>query len=207
MMMDKIVWITLKLSCFRDYRPLTIHKVVEEIYMSYKKNYSSIGSIVPRLNKKWKVCWSTGRWKYRFKLLWAFPSSAKQSILLWLILHQALWNGSRAKKFNISNSLNTMCGKGEELEHMFAHYPSSTRFWITLQTYYSCYGLPPLSSGHVLVGTNNKLDDDYGKSSDLMSFGTYGNKGLMLSFHLPTWTIYFNVIRDYNVLSRTLSLS
>ncbi|MCO5573177.1 hypothetical protein L7F22_026943 [Adiantum nelumboides] len=47
-------------------------------------------------NRRWNVNWSRKQWTYRFKCLWAFPSSVLHSTFLWLITHKGIWTRAKA---------------------------------------------------------------------------------------------------------------
>ena len=80
-----------------------------------------------KLNQRWDTLLDRRQWYFKFFKLWAATISPKMSVHLWLILHQALWTGSRALKAKVGDGRCPRCRRSEEdIFHLFMDCPHNT---------------------------------------------------------------------------------
>ncbi|MCO5587212.1 hypothetical protein L7F22_041159 [Adiantum nelumboides] len=85
--------------------------------------------LIQKLNNRWGLSWTTNQWLYRFKVIWGLSKSVKQSVLLWLLAHQALWTGARAAKIGKGNGICQRCNSGiEDIHHLFFSCPFDLKY-------------------------------------------------------------------------------
>lgn len=73
-----------------------------------------------KLNEKWNTLYDRKQWYFKFTKLWSSVIPPKFSTHLWLIMHQGLWTGAKARRIGIGDGLCKRCRlETETLHHLF----------------------------------------------------------------------------------------
>lgn len=91
----------------------------KQIHDPYSKNGIQ-PPIHVKINERWGVCClDRKQWYLKSQMIWGNHKAPKKSCLLWLILHQGIWNAKRATKMGIGNGLCPRCmSKMESIQHL-----------------------------------------------------------------------------------------
>ena len=103
--------------------------------------------------------WSNKQWTYRFKTIWSFSSSPRRAILLWLIVHKAVWTGAKALKIGYGDGVCARCRVAQEdIRHLFFECPFNSKYLHVFNEYITRVRAPSLSAFEILLGECSHLD-------------------------------------------------
>lgn len=137
----------------------SITKVCSKIYKQYRLKEGVEDVLKKKLNLKWKLKWISKQWLYRIKFMSAYPAANKHSVLMWLILHQGVWTGSKAAKVGISDGVCQRCKAAtEDIPHLFYNCKCNTHLIQIMNALCMQLYSKHISAHDLLLGNSKGLD-------------------------------------------------